>query len=1056
VTQDPSSPQVGLPPRAENADDAEIKGNRGYVAVFFTDLCDYTSLNETLDPEDAEQLRRQVEALATRVIHKHGGSVCQVYGDGVLAVFGIPRPAEDDARRAIEAAIELHEAMRTAEWHASGAVPFEARLHTGIHAGLVLARHGDEVHGRYQVVGDVVNTASRLCGAAGRDEIFVSETALLGFEGFFDAAPAVELSLKGKRSVVAVHQVTGRSDVRTRFEARSRRGLTTFVGRQSELEQLVRLLSESVNARGRLVLVSGPPGIGKSRLLEEFGARASDSGVRVLRGACTGYGETPPLEPFLQVLRNLFGIRPTTRAAEAERIITAELRPLGDAAAHHTATLLQLLSLRASSSEITVTAAEHRVVGALTDLITALSDRSPLLLMLDDWHWSDEISGRVLESIALSSEARAICTVVGMREPGHRPPALSRAHPLPLAPLKEEESNAFIQALRPNSRDSGMARVIQVRSGGNPLFLEELCRSLPDDDYGDGRALERAAIPSTLQGVIQARFAQLPIAQTRVLRAASVIGTEFTNTRLLEILQDADNPELLDALDALYRAGLVYPTPQEGIFSFKHGITRDVVYESVLIGERRSIHRAVARAIEGSVAEAGAADQSEALAYHYRGAGDHDLAARYAELAGNKALTASALDRARSQYAAALAALDKLPASEEIKRRWVVISTKWAGTCTYSPERSQLESLSRAAAYAKELRDTVAEAQVEYGLGWICYTLGDHLEPLKHYRRALELAEAAGNAKFAVQLWANLGQSHAAAGEHHEALAFLTRSIEGKRSRAGHGRLASKDVDARLVAGAASAYAFGCRASVHANIGDFDQADDDLGEALTIARDTGHPVEGSVRALQSMVEIYRGQWEASIEAAARSRAIAERLDSAYVLATSRAFEAYSRCMLERTRESLDELRRAVAWLEVHDTKLFISFSYGCFADALVGAGELDSACDFATRALSRARCHDPLGETMAYRALSQVHLASGDGAMAEECLRRATALANKSGSRRDMAVTRLLGVECRLPRAVGGGALEDARQVAESALGDFERMGMRWYAERARRILAQL
>jgi class 3 adenylate cyclase/tetratricopeptide (TPR) repeat protein len=1034
------------------ADDEAVDGRRQYVTVLFADLCDYTSLNETADPEDADDLRRQIERLATLVIGKHGGAVSQIYGDGVLAVFGLPTPQEDDARRAIEAAIELHEATRSVRWNPSATAEFEVRMHSGVHAGLVFARQGDALHGKYELIGDTVNTAARLCSAAARDQILVSGVALRGIEAFFATEPALELALKGKRAKVTVHRVTGRSDVRTRFEARSRRGLTAFVGREAALDHLVFLLAESVGGRGRVVVVSGTPGIGKSRLLEQFATQAANSGVRVLRGSCEGYGEMAPLEPFLQVLRCFFGIRPTTRVEDAERIIDNQLESLGGQVKRHLPTFLQLLSLRPSTVENALAAVELLVERALTELVHAMSRGSPLILTLDDWQWADDISRKVLGCIVREFEDRPICVVVGTRDSERPDPILGRTSVIRLAPFSEDESAVVIRALRPRALDLGVARAIHRRSGGNPLFLEELCRSLPDDACGDEHALEHGGVPTTIQGVIHARVASLPSAQAHALRVASVIGTEFTLSQLSEVLQDGD-PDT--ALEGLCCADLIYAREPHDTFRFKHGIARDVIYESVRIAERRAIHRTIAGAIERSIATDSLADQSEALAYHCRGAGDHDRAAHYAELAGKKATAASALDRARFQYAAALAALDKSAPSVELKRRWVAISTKWAGPCIYSPARSQLASLERAAAYAKELGDTAAEAQVEYALGWIRYVLGDYVEPVAHCRRALALAEAAGNEKFVVQLWANLGQSHAAAGEYPEALAFLTRSIEGKRARSPTSRhqVVAQGSVMRLVAGAASAYTLGCRASVHADLGDFQSADDDLAEALATVNDTGHAVEGSVRALQAMVEIYRGRWGPCAEAAARSRTIAQRVDSAYVFATSSAFEAYAHWMMEGTRDALERLRHAVDWLEARDVGLFISFSYGCLADALVTAGDLESGRNVAMRALARARRHDPLGETMAYRALAQLHAASGHHTEVEDCLRKALRAAEARHCTRDAAVTRLLAADLELR----SGAIDAsvAREGAGSALDDFERMGMHWYAEKARRLLGQ-
>ncbi|HKU38635.1 MAG TPA: adenylate/guanylate cyclase domain-containing protein, partial [Polyangiales bacterium] len=201
--------------------DAPIEGQRRFVSLLFADVCDYTALSESADPEEIQALRRSFERLASEVIARRGGVVSQLYGDGMLAVFGLEGPHEDDARRAVDAALELHEAMRQLPSDRSWLRDHELRLHTGIHAGVVFSRRGDELHGRYDLTGDAVNTAARLCGAAGRDEVLVSRAALRGFEAYFVAREAAPLTLRNKSVPVPAHFVSARSGLPTSFEART-------------------------------------------------------------------------------------------------------------------------------------------------------------------------------------------------------------------------------------------------------------------------------------------------------------------------------------------------------------------------------------------------------------------------------------------------------------------------------------------------------------------------------------------------------------------------------------------------------------------------------------------------------------------------------------------------------------------------------------------------------------------------------------------------------------------------------------------------------------------
>jgi class 3 adenylate cyclase/tetratricopeptide (TPR) repeat protein len=977
-------------------------GRRGHVSVLCTDVSGYTALTETADPEDVDQLRRQIHDLAERVIGSHRGVITQFHGDGILSVFGLPEPTENDARSAVDAAIELHSVIRDARW----ATAFEVRLHTGINAGLVFARRGDALRGAYELTGDAVITATRLCSAASRDEILVSSATLRGIEGFFVTETAGSLLLKGKSHSVPVCRVKGRSVPRTRFEARSRRGLTRFVGRERELRVLAGALTDAVRGQGSLIVVSGPAGIGKSRLLEEHRACVGTLDAQVLFGSCESYGAMAPLEPFIQGLRNWFGIQSSTSAENAIGVARARLEAAGEHALEHLPTLLQLLSLQPSTATSDAAGGESTAERALASLIRALSAHTPVLLILDDWQWADDASKKLLDRIARDATDQRMCVVLGMRATEVPVTPWRRVANLHLPGFDENECARVARALRPQDVDLGVARAVHRRSGGNPLFVEELCRSLPTDALGGDQILEQRGVPTTLQGVIQSRVAALPAAHARALSVASIFGSEFSIELLSEVLGEGE-ASLGSALDGLSRGDLIYAVqPGSTAFRFKHGITRDVIYDSVRISERGQLHRAAVSAIERRMESAGLPEQAETLAYHYRGCGDHERAASYAELAGNKALATAALDQARSQYEAALAALDKLEPTLALKRRWLGISSGCASAYVYGPDRSQLRILERAVSYAVELGERDAQAEAEYWLGWVHYALGDYAEAKAHYDRALELLSTAGSHRLLAQLWANVGQNLAAAGRYEDAFRFLARGIDSKRARGPYTR------EQPIPQGFANALA--SRARAHADIGDFEAADRDLREAHDLVRNTEHPVEGSVLALNAMVDIYRGDWESCVESSVRSGRIFERIKSRYIYAASSFFEAHGRWMLTAKPEALEQMRNSIQWFERASVFFFMSFYYGCAAEVFVTAREPEAAISYAKRAIARAKLGDRLGETMAYRALARAHWlrsTPNGGSEVKRFLDKAFETADARGSRRDHTITRLLAAE---------------------------------------------
>jgi class 3 adenylate cyclase/tetratricopeptide (TPR) repeat protein len=1017
--------------------DQGAAGRRCHVGLLFSDLSDYTALNEASDPELVASLLEATKALAARVIEKHGGTLNQFYGDGFLAVFGLPTPSEDDVRHAVEAALELHASIRSLKLDAELPAGFVARLHSGIHAGLIYAREADPAAGRYELVGDPVNTASRLCAAAGSDEILASETALRGVEPFFETEAVAPLQLKGKGKPVSVYRVHGRTAVTTRFEARARRGLTPFIGRAAELSVLLDAVDRARTKKTVVVHVLGDAGVGKTRLLDELRRRVAPD-VVVYAGCCESYGNIAPLQPFLQILRQVFGVGIEASREESARAVEAGLERLGDGLGKHLPTMLQVLSL-ASQSRGEPPAEDLSLSGAITALFSSLSERGPVVLLLDDWQWADDASRLLVTQVIeqLARESRSVLTVMNLRARAVPDSLLPDATVIELMPFDLAESEQAIRALVPGTLELAFTGVIQQRSGGNPLFLEELCQSLPHQGPLDGPG---SGVPSTIHGLIQARVERLPAELAVVSQAAAVIGSEFEEWLLARIV----GPEQLgSALEDLAANDLVYASHSPGLHRFKHGITREVVYNSVKLSERRRLHGAIARAIEDNFGESGALNRSEALAAHWSGAADPERSSMYAELAGDKASVASSLDCARQQYGAAMLELDRISASPLSRRRWLAISWKWAAACVFSPAPEQVALLERSLEFAEKLGDTEAIARSHYWLGWLHYALGQQDRARSHSERAVELAEKATNQKLVAQLVANLGQIQAAAGDCARALDALERAVS----------LKLQNVKTRFLRAVpvGFAYALGMKALVHGYLGDFAQADACMDAALRSVRGAEHAIEASLLGLRGMIEIWRGSYADCVETARQSRARAERVSGPYVFATSQTLSSYARLALGPDPAALEELSQAVAWVDDRGMRLFFSFSAACLADALVSAGDLVGARQQAERALEQVKEGDRLGEVMALRAAGRAALHAGDAGEARGFLDRADEAAERHGSRRERALNDLGRAE--LFRREGD--RDGARELVEKALATFRELGMTEVAESAARLLKE-
>ena len=361
-------------------------GRRCHVTLLFSDLCDYTSLSEVCDPEDVVSLLERAREAAARIVERHGGTLNQFYGNGFLAVFGLPVPREDDVRHAVEAALDLHEHVRELEFNFVSRQEFPIRLHSGIHSGLVFASESEPHCGRYQLIGDAVNTAARLCSAAASDEILASEVSLRGVAAFFDTQAVTPLSLKGKDEPFAAFRVFGRSGVSTRFEARVQRGLTPFIGRTAELERLSYALGQVLAGSAQLVQLVGDAGVGKTRLMEEFRQRSASVRVSIYAGGCESYGAVVPLQPFRQVVRQIFGLRPEMPHEEAARSIEQGLPAISPELTDHLGALLHMMSLGVAGTGLDSGGVQRSIPAALIALVMALAKRQPQLLILTPIH----------------------------------------------------------------------------------------------------------------------------------------------------------------------------------------------------------------------------------------------------------------------------------------------------------------------------------------------------------------------------------------------------------------------------------------------------------------------------------------------------------------------------------------------------------------------------------------------------------------------------------------------------------------------------------------------
>lgn len=994
-------------------------GQRCHVSVLFADVCGYTALSEVCDPEDLAPILQAVRVLVDRIVSHYGGAVNEWRGDGVLCVFGLPHASERDARRAIQASLDLHEALPTLPIALPSALKHPLRFHSGIDSGLVFVREGDLQRGRYELIGDTVNTAARLCAAASEDEILAAESTLRGIEEFFETEPMPPLLLKGKRQPVRALRIRARSGIDSRFRASASRGLTPLVGRQHLLDGLIGRLAEVERCGLSVVNLVGPAGIGKTRLLEELQARVVAGAGYVLSGFCEDAESAVPLQPFLQMLQQVQQVQQGASACDAP---AARLAQQLDA-------LSTLLAPRTAGHRDDPDALARAIVEAFEALLLSLSERGLLVLLLDDWQWSDDSARQVLDGAIRALRQRPALIIVAARGP--RDPLQPADQVFELSPFTDVESAQAVGALFPHALNLGIVAALHRRSGGNPLYLEELCRSFlgetpaSEDDFA-------SSMPATLGGLIRERVARLPMREATIIQAAAVLGNDFSLPLLERLLAELEPP--VERAD-LVRSELVYESDALLGFRFRHGVTREVVYQSVRLNDRRSLH---ARAAELLEAQPGsdAPEPLEALAYHHAGAESHERAADYAERAGDKAWATSSLDRARKHYRSALEALDKLEVTRPRRERWVTVASKLATAWLYHPAQEVFHWIERMGGYAEFLGNARALARADYWLGWFHYAYGEQDVALTHHHRALERARSLKDTPLEAQLLANIGQSLAAASECAEAGVYFERARALK--------LTPRRRDPKGGANPNSfgmAYTLSTQGMMLGQRGDFRDAYRCAAESLELVEGTGHAVEAACQGALCLIQLLQGDFEGCLATSTKTRAAAARVGGHFIFAQNQVIAGYARWMLDGRREAVAELLHGAQWMEKRGLLLFGGFSYGHVSDVLVRLGDMAGAEQYAQRALERLAHRDRAGEALAYRTLhriSRVEPTTGDP---NELLERARASARRWASRRELALTEL----CRAERDLVLGDATAAAAALDQAGSAFRDMGMTFY-----------
>ncbi len=598
------------------------------------------ALRDRLGLDTLHSLMHTLYALARSEVHRYGGTLQPVAGDRLMALFGVPVAQEDHARRAVLAALGLLQRV-SAQQATQGSPPGDAlAVRIGLHTGLVaVGGIGEEAEGAAAVVGDTATLAAVLQDHAEPGTILVSDPTARLVREVVDVEAVGPMPVGGQPTPVMAYQVLGIRPPRTPVAEHEERTLSRFVGRDRELATLHALLAQVEDGQGHVVGLVGDPGIGKSRLLDEFRRSLTGRRLSYLHGRCLSYSSATPYFLVLDLLRHNCGMTD----ADGPEAITAKvqraLQEVGMAPDAWAPYLLQLLGLEAGTdplARLSPQALKARTLETLVQMGVNGSRQHPLVLEVEDLHWIDATSEEWLAALVERIAGVPILVLVSYR-PGYRPYWLDKSYAtqLTLPRLTPRDSRQVLQAVLPPEQISkALAQAIVAKADGNPFFLEELARTVVEQ--GDRRL--PLAVPDTIHAVLAARIDRLPPAAKRLLQAAAVIGQDVT-APLLQALAGLPEEELRRGLRHLQAAELVYETRlvPEPTYTFKHVLTQEVAYHSLLHSTRVQYHRQLAEAVEARWPEI-AATRPEWVAHHYTAAGLMAQAIPYWRRAGQRAI----------------------------------------------------------------------------------------------------------------------------------------------------------------------------------------------------------------------------------------------------------------------------------------------------------------------------------------------------------------------------------------------------------------------------------
>ena len=1029
-----------------------LEGERKQVTVLFADLKGSMELLADRDPEDARKLLDPVLERMMEAVHRYEGTVNQVMGDGIMALFGAPIAHEDHAVRACYAALRMQELVKGYAEQAFRTLGVTVRIRVGLNSGEVVVRSiRSDLRMDYTAVGQTTHLAARMEQLAPPGAIWTTAETFRLAENFVQAQPLGPVPVHGLDTPVEVYEVVAAGQVRTRFQAAALRGLSRFVGRDAEMEQLCAALDAARRGHGEVVAVVGEPGVGKSRLFHELTHSHRVAGCRTLEASSVSYGRTTSYLPVVDLLKAYFRIdeRDDVRSIRAKA--TGHLLTLDQALKDLLSPVLWLLDALPEEDGLRDLEPPQRrqlTLEAVKRLFLRESQVQPLVLVLEDLHWIDAETQALLDSLVEVVPVAPVLLLVNYRpEYSHRWSGNTSYRQLRIVPLPPGSAEELLRALVGDGAElAWLKRLLIERTEGNPFFLEESVRTLVETgalagERGAYRLVEDVQglhVPATVQALLAGRIDRLPPEEKRLLQAASVIGKDVPFVLLQAIVEEGEGDlghglTHLQAAEFLYEAHL-FPELE---YSFKHALTHEVAYASLLQERRLALHLSILDTLERRQADQ-PSQEVEHLARHALGAEAWDKAASYLRQAARRAMARSSYAAAAGLLRDALRALERLPETPDTLAQAIDVRLELrVALVSLGRYQDVLALMREAEGLATRLGDRARLGRV---LADMCARLrnvaGEHRQAIEVGRRALAIAAESGDGELEREARYRTGQAYFAIGDFRQALDFLSRSAEG----AGEGRGQRSPLF--------GSWSHSWLALTLSSLGRFAEASSHAEEALRIAEGADHPFT-LAEALTGVgsVSLAQGDLDRTIDALERARALIRAWNLQPWAVFARL--GYACALSARPDEGRDLLEQVIQNATTMSSMgVGRAMQLAWLGEAYLLEGRLDEALERAQQAVSLAQRHQERShEAWSLRLLGEIASRRDPPSIerAEGYYREALSLADELGMRPLVAHCHFhLG---KLSRKAD--QHEQARQDLTTATTMYREMGMRSWLDQA-------